>query len=485
MQRIAIIGGGITGLTCAYRLARDGHEVTVYERNAETGGLASSFESNGFVFDYGPHEFCTDNPALVETLQELLGDDLLLRHKHAAQYFQGKFVDYPLAPLEIVRQLPAKLIARIVREVVFQRLKSTVYTFSDHSFEHWVANRFGETLYKTYFGPYTRKVWGIEPDKLDPRTASSRISFNSIFDYLLKSLSYYLFGKNDFSSIHSPLKDSFYYTRGGIGTLTTRLAEGCKAAGVVFERCSDLVRIETDGEAARALIFADGRIDDTFDFVVSTIPVTSLLESLGHRTDQVNIDFRSMVLVFLEVPQERVSPYSWAYFPDPDISFQRTTEFSHFDAEMNPEGATGLCLEISCFPEDEVWRASDAEIEDRIRAELERVGMLDRDVPCKAHIIRKKFVYPIQFIGHVETVEKILEPVRSLSNVVTTGRQGLYKYCNMNECMEMAFDVADQISKKSDTFTYDLVGKWKGAGLEGERTLQLPLSPPGRNGVKV
>ena len=152
---------------------------------------------------------------------------------------------------------------------------------------------------------------------------------------------------------------------------------------------------------------------------------------------------------------------------------------------MNPEGATGLCLEISCFPEDEVWRASDAEIEDRIRAELERVGMLDRDVPCKAHIIRKKFVYPIQFIGHVETVEKILEPVRSLSNVVTTGRQGLYKYCNMNECMEMAFDVADQISKKSDTFTYDLVGKWKGAGLEGERTLQLPLSPPGRNGVKV
>ena len=263
MQRIAIIGGGITGLTCAYRLARDGHEVTVYERNAETGGLASSFESNGFVFDYGPHEFCTDNPALVETLQELLGDDLLLRHKHAAQYFQGKFVDYPLAPLEIVRQLPAKLIARIVREVVFQRLKSTVYTFSDHSFEHWVANRFGETLYKTYFGPYTRKVWGIEPDKLDPRTASSRISFNSIFDYLLKSLSYYLFGKNDFSSIHSPLKDSFYYTRGGIGTLTTRLAEGCKAAGVVFERCSDLVRIETDGEAARALIFATERIRST------------------------------------------------------------------------------------------------------------------------------------------------------------------------------------------------------------------------------
>jgi len=216
MQRIAIIGGGITGLTCAYRLARDGHEVTVYERNAETGGLASSFENNDFVFDYGPHEFCTDNPELVEVLQELLGEDLLVRHKNAAQYFQNAFIDYPLAPHGIVRPLPTMLVARIAREVIWLRLKSTVYTFSDHSFEHWVANRFGETLYRTYFGPYTRKVWGIDPDKLDPSTASSRISFNSIFDYLLKSLSYYLFGKNDFSSIHSPLKDTFYYTRGGI-----------------------------------------------------------------------------------------------------------------------------------------------------------------------------------------------------------------------------------------------------------------------------
>ena len=69
-------------------------------------------------------------------------------------------------------------------------------------------------------------------------------------------------------------------------------------------------------------------------------------------------------------------------------------------------------------------------------------------------------------------VHDLLTPVRSLRNFVTTGRQGLYKYCNMNECMEMAIDVAEQIEQDVDRFNYDLGSSWKGAGLEHERVLQ-------------
>ena len=70
MKSVAIIGGGITGLTCAYCLKKMGNEVTVNEKNQEIGGLASFFEKDGFVFDYGPHEFCTENPALVRILRK-------------------------------------------------------------------------------------------------------------------------------------------------------------------------------------------------------------------------------------------------------------------------------------------------------------------------------------------------------------------------------------------------------------------------------
>ena len=88
-------------------------------------------------------------------------------------------------------------------EVVFSRVKSFFSYKEDDSFKNWVSSRFGKTLYEIYFGPYTEKVWGISPDELDPRTASNRIAFNSIFDYLVRSLSFYFLKKSDYD--HSDL----------------------------------------------------------------------------------------------------------------------------------------------------------------------------------------------------------------------------------------------------------------------------------------
>ncbi len=471
MKRIAIIGGGITGLTCAYQLAQAGHRVDIYEKGNTIGGLAGSYRSGDFIFDYGPHEFCTDNPELVDLLSQILGDDLLVREKNAAQYFNNKYVNYPLAPIDVIRQLNPLLTMRVTAEVILQRLKSLVYSYSDHSFEKWVANRFGKTLYNEYFGPYTEKVWGIDPDKLDPRTASSRISFNSIFDYLIKTTAYFLFKKNDFSTIHSPLKDKFYYARRGIGTLTDNLAQKCQEAGVRFYTGYGLTHVTQINNVVKELHFDNGDIVTNFDYMVNTIPITALLSAMGHPCDNLPIRFRSMILAFLEIPKPQMSPFSWIYVPNKEICFQRSTEFSHFEADMAPKGHTGVCLEISCFPEDDIWQASDEAVEQRVRQDMAKVGLLDPSMACKMHIVRKKFIYPIQVIGHLEMIHELLTPVRALKNGVTTGRQGLYKYCNMNECMEMAIEVANQIDASAETFKYELDTKWRGAGLEETRVL--------------
>lgn len=52
-KRIAVIGAGIAGLTCAYELQEAGHEVTVYEKNAQPGGRMRSREKDGLMFDIG------------------------------------------------------------------------------------------------------------------------------------------------------------------------------------------------------------------------------------------------------------------------------------------------------------------------------------------------------------------------------------------------------------------------------------------------
>ena len=132
---------------------------------------------------------------------------------------------------------------------------------------------------------------------------------------------------------------------------------------------------------------------------------------------------------------------------------------------MSPSGKTGICLEISCFSDDPIWSATDAEIINNVRVGLNKAGLLPFEENSKAHVKRREYIYPIQIMGYEEIVSNLLDPVRSLKNFVTTGRQGLYKYCNMNECMEMALSVAEQIDSGTNSFEYNLRSTWKGAGV--------------------
>lgn len=54
MSRVVVIGAGVAGLATAGLLARDGHDVTVLEKNERVGGRAGSVERDGFRFDAGP-----------------------------------------------------------------------------------------------------------------------------------------------------------------------------------------------------------------------------------------------------------------------------------------------------------------------------------------------------------------------------------------------------------------------------------------------
>ncbi len=83
-KKAIIIGSGVAGLAVAIRLAVQGYEVNVYEKNSYPGGKLSAFEQNGYQFDAGPSLFT--QPSNIEELFTLAGEPI-------ASYFSCTPVD--------------------------------------------------------------------------------------------------------------------------------------------------------------------------------------------------------------------------------------------------------------------------------------------------------------------------------------------------------------------------------------------------------
>jgi protoporphyrinogen oxidase len=371
------------------------------------------------------------------------------------------------------------LTTRAIFEVAWARIRNAVKPPKDDSFEAWTSSRFGKTLYDLYFGPYTQKVWGMDPGLLDPRTASQRITVDSVWDLIKKTLSYQFLGAEDFKRTHSEFRRQFFYVRRGVGTLQSHLRAKIEELGGRFQFGKALAGCTFDGDRIASLEFTDGTSAGGFSHVISTIPLPLLVEMvLGARAQKVLeqnlLPFRSMAFVFVRVAKPRVSDYHWIYYPDLDIPFQRLTEFVHFDADMSPPGTTGLTLEVSCSPGDGIWEQSDQEIAGSCITRLEELGLLKQSDVLGADVVRTRHAYPLQVMSFLEKATALLDSISHVTNIVSIGRQGLFRYCNMNECMEMAIEVVPRLLAGESSIRYTRNGTWLGVGLTDRYTVSGP-----------
>src|SRR5271170_4359581 len=70
MKSVAIIGAGITGLTAAFYLKRQGVPVTVYEADGRVGGVIQSVRKNGFLAEFGPNTILETSPVIAQLVRD-------------------------------------------------------------------------------------------------------------------------------------------------------------------------------------------------------------------------------------------------------------------------------------------------------------------------------------------------------------------------------------------------------------------------------
>jgi len=105
-SRIVVVGGGLSGLACAFDLARSGADVVVFERVPRLGGAVGTLHSSGFTFELGPNTVLASSAAFRRLALDL-GLDARLIHTTSASatrwlWFQGRLVALPRSPLGLL-----------------------------------------------------------------------------------------------------------------------------------------------------------------------------------------------------------------------------------------------------------------------------------------------------------------------------------------------------------------------------------------------
>ncbi|MEI6634598.1 MAG: FAD-dependent oxidoreductase [Chlamydiota bacterium] len=432
-KTVVIVGAGVAGLSAGLRLAEAGARVVVAEKETTVGGLARSFYYGEYVFDVGPHRFHTDDPEVLAFIKGVLDNDYVLMPRNSGVWLFGRYHDWPLGIASLFK-LPPRIILRVARDLVARR------GAPGSSFEAYILERYGRTLYDCFFKEYTRKFLKHDPGAIhsdwaragiDRAVIDRKLQLNTLFEVVSKSL------------IPRPVKTEFVYPgTGGIDTFSRALARRIGDRGGEVRCGAPVQRLDIAGGCIRSVTLADGAVVPA-DIVVWTAPLDLLCRLAG--LGRPDLAYLSAVLYNVMVRGTPRLRYQWCYYGQEDILFNRWSIPRYFRESTCPRGGTGVSVEVTCMKGDETWNAPER-LTRRVASEMRAVGLLGgRTVIEEIRIERIENVYPVYGLDYLKTLEESERRIAHLRNLVLLGRTGTFWYNNMDHSIRAGLECARDI----------------------------------------
>ncbi|HEX9860881.1 MAG TPA: FAD-dependent oxidoreductase [Nitrospirota bacterium] len=424
MDGIVVIGGGIAGLSAGYHI---GKGCEVFEAGDEPGGLMRTRWIDGFGFDYTGHLLHLKDPYTRGLVLDLLKGNIVEHERKSAIYSKGVYTGYPFQANTY--GLPGD-VARQCVEGFMDAPGRRGGTAPPENFRDWILHNFGQGIAEHFMLPYNAKLWrypleelavsGIEPYVPVPgvdeikRGATAEgakgLGYNARF---------------------------FYPERGGIYSLVDEMARGVKFLNL-GQRA-----VEID-PAKKTALFSTG-YTAWYDGLISTIPLPELIKIMKDVPTEIRdaasaLKYVSVYDVSIGVNRPDVIPYHWVYFPEPRFPFYRVGSITNFSRNMSPEGATGLYVEVSHFPDETI---PEDKLVGGVMDGLVECGILSPgdDVPVKdVADIRYAYVTPD---GHMERALPVIKKYLDSVGIISAGRYAGWEYSSMEDAILEGRDAAE------------------------------------------
>lgn len=442
MKRIAIIGGGISGLAAAWQLgqlqaAGTPLEFTLFEASARLGGIVETQRRDGFVIECGPDAWLSEKPWARELAVELgLEAEILASNDDARRTYilrDGSLVPIPdgmrmMVPTDLGAIAESPLFSPNARRDYAAEpsrageLKAAALPENhDEPVADFVRRHFGEEVTRTVAGPLLAGVFGGDVERLSVRAVMAPfVKMEREHGSLITALQQRVAAHGNRSSVFTTL-------RSGLGTLVDRMIAALPGGSVRHKtRVIGVTQTGTGWE-----ITAAGGVE-SFNAVIFATPAHVTRDLLGSldssAADQLPVHASSAVVVALafdrEVSREIEMPPGFGYLVPPQDAGEESLLACTFVNQKFPCRAPEGCVLLRAFfgaaAAARLMNHPDDELAARAREQLSiALGAIP---PASFAVVRRwPQSLPQYEVGHLDRMRRMEERVRRFENLRLIG----------------------------------------------------------------
>ena len=285
-KKVIVLGAGISGLTTAYLLYKNGYNVTVLEKNDTVGGSIETVTENGLLFDRGPNSALETTPLIAQLVEELnlTGQFVYANKKGDKRYIirNNQLHALPISPPAFLksRLFSVKAKLRLMKEPFVGKSQDGYY----QSIAEFVTRRLGQEFLDYAINPFVAGVYAGNPEDLSIKSAFPKLyaleeEYGGLIVGTIRSIR-----KRKKRKEQSKQSTKMISFKDGMKVLPEAIANHL---GSKVKLNAEVVSIKKTSDGNYGVTYNEGEQSLTLltDIVLSTIPAYTAGELFSHFND--------------------------------------------------------------------------------------------------------------------------------------------------------------------------------------------------------